>query len=145
VWMLALQGNHSAIPVLLKMICLYLDTPIIGHKFCSFLLNKLDFQRELQTSWQIIRIGSKSKNTTTTKTKTNIQILVRAGNRTWDLWLRRLMRYPQTTEKTEPIAWRLAIQLFQCYMLKHKPNQICGPHFRNQVCFLLLFVIFLHT
>jgi len=94
-----------------KMIGLYIDTLIIGHKCCSMLnilwiyvniLRELTLQKKLQNAWQKTCFGHQ---------KANIAIIVRAGNRTGEIWHRSLMSYLWTTDTTERVCWSQTIKL----------------------------------
>jgi len=90
----------------LKMLHLYLDTLIIGHKFCSMLiiLNKLTLQKELQNFMQIMFFGQKT-HSITTKQKSKHKSLARAGIWTRDLSYPSLESYLSGTETTQHIHW----------------------------------------
>jgi len=80
------------------MLCLYIDTLIIGHKFSNMLsiLNELTLQKQLQNFVTNNVFLTKKQNT-----KSNIKSIDKAGNRVRDCSHPRRMRNHSAIESTE--------------------------------------------
>ena len=103
------QTNNASfitpmVPMMLKMLGLYLHIPKIGHKRCNMLsiLNGITLQKELHNFVTIYCVLHKKVNPPQQQnTKECIKILARARNRNRVILHPRRMRYLWTTESTE--------------------------------------------